>query len=371
MFAYFRVPENEETLRKLILENLEDITADEEENSWKPALDKRFALIRKQINTENPTVIPIFRRSWFRIAAAVLLVAGGFAVFNQIKKQDSNQEVVKIYSAKQEQPVGSNKAVLTLANGSTIILETAENGTVTKQGDIEVVKPAHGELVYKLSNEKPTEVLFNSIATPRGGQYQVILSDGSTVWLNAASNLRFPAAFVGRERKVALSGEAYFEVAKNASMPFIVEVDGKGEVEVLGTHFNVNAYNDDSVVHTTLIEGSVKVVGFAGGESHIIKPGEQAKIHRSGQLTINKDADIEQAMAWKNGTFHFINADLPTVTRQLSRWYDVDIKFKGAVPEKQFNGEIQRDLDLSQVLKLLEKNEVFCRLDGKTLVVLK
>ena len=145
LFTYFGIPENEETLKNLITESLEDVKAEEEDNQWQPALDRRFEFIKKQINAEKPAVIPIFRRSWFRIAAAVLLVAGGFAVFNQIKKQNPDRDIVKIDSAKQES-VGSNKAVLTLANGSTIVLETAENGTLTHQGDVEIVKPVHGQL---------------------------------------------------------------------------------------------------------------------------------------------------------------------------------------------------------------------------------
>jgi len=371
LLSYFIVFGNEKTLRNLIVENLADQDLEDEDIAWNPALDKTFAVIKSRMNVEKGKVVPLFRRSWVRIAAAVIFLLGGFAVFSLIKKTNPNQDIVKINSSKPKQNAGSNKAVLSLANGSNIILETVENGTVTKQGGTEIIKLAHGQLVYKLLNEKPDEVLFNSIKTPRGGQYEVILSDGSKVWLNAASSLRFPAGFNGNERKVELSGEAYFEVAKNASMPFKVEIAGKGEVEVLGTHFNINAYSDEITANTTLIEGSVKVMGFSSHKSHIINPGEQAQIHGNGQITIKKEADARQAMVWKDGTFNFNNADLRTVLRQLSRWYDVDIQFKGAVPERKFNGEIQRDLDLSQVLKLLEKNEVFCRLEGKTLVVLQ
>ena len=300
---------------------------------------------------------------------------GGFLVFNLIKKTDANRDVVTIDTSKQvdasqqASDPGSNKAILTLADGSTIILETAANGTLTQQGNSKIVKPAEGKLAYNLLDEKTTEVLYNSIATPRGGQYQVIFSDGSKVWLNAASSLRFPAGFTGNERKVELVGEAYFEVSKNASMPFKVAIAGKGEVEVLGTHFNVHAYHDEETTHTTLLEGSVRVTGLSTGDSHIINPGEQAQVDGKGQISINKNADTEQAIAWKNGTFNFSNADLEMVLRQLSRWYDVDIKFEGAVPQRKFAGEIQRDLKLPQVLKLLEKNNVFCKLEGKTLIV--
>ena len=152
-------------------------------------------------------------------------------------------------------------------------------------------------------------------------------------------------------------------------MPFKVEIAGKGEVEVLGTHFNVSAYREEATANTTLFEGSVRVIGLATGDSHIINPGEQAQVDGKGQISINKNADTKQAIAWKNGTFNFSNVDLAVALRQLSRWYDVDIKFEGSVPQRHFTGEIHRDLKLHQVLKLLEENNVFCRLEGKTLIV--
>ena len=375
LLAYFDAPENESVLRDLINGCLEEMDDKDEKSLWNPITDRSSAVINAQLNPEKGKVVPILRRGWVSIAAAVVLVIGGFLVFNLIKKTDANRDVVTIDTSKQvdasqqASDPGSNKAILTLADGSTIILETAANGTLTQQGNSKIVKPAEGKLAYNLLDEKTTEVLYNSIATPRGGQYQVIFSDGSKVWLNAASSLRFPAGFTGNERKVELVGEAYFEVSKNASMPFKVAIAGKGEVEVLGTHFNVHAYHDEETAHTTLLEGSVRVTGLSTGDSHIINPGEQAQVDGKGQISINKNADTEQAIAWKNGTFNFSNADLEMVLRQLSRWYDVDIKFEGAVPQRKFAGEIQRDLKLPQVLKLLEKNNVFCKLEGKTLIV--
>ena len=373
LLAYFNDDENEPALRDLITGSLEDMDDEDEKSPWNPITDRSSAVI--ETHPEKGKVVPILRRAWVSIAAAVVLVIGAFLVFNLIKKTDANRDVVTIDTSKQvdapQQAAdpGSNKALLTLADGSTIILETAANGTLTQQGNSKIVKPAEGQLAYNLLDEKTTEVLYNSIATPRGGQYQVIFSDGSKVWLNAASSLRFPAGFTGNERKVELVGEAYFEVSKNASMPFKVAIAGKGEVEVLGTHFNVHAYHDEETAHTTLLEGSVRVTGLSTGDSHIINPGEQAQVDGKGQISINKNADTEQAIAWKNGTFNFSNADLEMVLRQLSRWYDVDIKFEGAVPQRKFAGEIQRDLKLPQVLKLLEKNNVFCKLEGKTLIV--
>jgi ferric-dicitrate binding protein FerR (iron transport regulator) len=195
LLSYFIVFGNEKTLRNLIVENLADQDLEDEDICLEPGLDKTFAVIKSRMNVEKGKVVPLFRRSWVRIAAAVIFLLGGFAVFSLIKKTNPNQDIVKINSSKPKQNAGSNKAVLSLANGSNIILETVENGTVTKQGGTEIIKLAHGQLVYKLLNEKPAEVLFNSITTPRGGQYEVILSDGSKVWLNAASSLRFPRGF--------------------------------------------------------------------------------------------------------------------------------------------------------------------------------
>jgi len=370
LLAWFSA-EDESVLRALITASLEemDVEDKDEDSKWSSVTDRLFADIKTQIKSEKGKVVPVLKRPWVQIAAAVLLVVGGFAVFNLIKKTNPNQNVVNIDTPKQDADSGSNKAILTLADGSSIVLETAANGTVTQQGNSKIVKPANGQLAYNLLNEKTTEVLFNSIATPRGGQYQLIFSDGSKAWLNAASSLRFPVAFIGNERKVELTGEAYFEVAKNASMPFKVEIAGKGEVEVLGTHFNVSAYREEATANTTLLEGSVRVIGLATGDSHIINPGEQAQVDSKGQISVNKNADTKQAIAWKNGTFNFSNVDLAVALRQLSRWYDVDIKFEGSVPQRHFTGEIHRDLKLHQVLKLLEENNVFCRLEGKTLIV--
>ena len=371
LLGHFDFPENEIPLRGLIIDTLENTNADDEGSQWDVATDEMFAVIKKQLNAKKDKVVPFVRRTWFRLAAAVVIFAGGSAVYNSIKNAHQEQQLVKIETFKKEIGPGSNKAVLTLSDGSTISLETASHGTLARQGDTKIVKPVDGQLAYKSFNEKATEILFNSIATPRGGQYQLILSDGSKVWLNAASSLRFPANFTGHERKVELSGEGYFEVAKNAAMPFKVEIAGRGVVEVLGTHFNVNAYSDETTMKTTLLEGRVKVVVLATRDSHVLTPGEQAQLHRNGAISIYKNADTQEVIAWKNGAFNFNNANLRSVFRQLSRWYDVDIVFEGGVPEKQFNGEIQRDLKLPQVLKLLEGNNVFCRLEGKTLFVLK
>jgi ferric-dicitrate binding protein FerR (iron transport regulator) len=210
--------------------------------------------------------------------------------------------------------------------------------------------------------------LYNTISTPKGGQYQVTLSDGSKVWLNAASSLRFPATFSGKERKVELTGEGYFEVAHNKKMPFHVTVNDL-DVEVLGTHFNINAYADESAIKTTLLEGSVKVV--KGNETKIIEPGEQASVTTSeDEINVKQQVDLEQVVAWKNGIFQFERADIESVMRQISRWYDIDVDYHGRVSE-HFGGTISRDVNISDVLKMLEMTGgVNFKIDGKKVIVM-
>src|SRR6185312_1588485 len=193
------------------------------------------------------------------------------------------------------------------------------------------------------------------------------LSDGSKVWLNAESAITFPTAFTGNERKVTIKGEAYFEVAHDASKPFQVTVNGM-QVQVLGTHFNINAYEDDDYIKTTLLQGSVKVT--KGNESVLIAPGEQAKVNNaSGDIKIKKDVDLDEAVAWKNGFFYFSHADLQTVLRQFSRWYDVDVEYEGVLPKRLFEGKIQRSLNLSEALRILETNDVHFKIMGKKIEV--
>lgn len=209
-------------------------------------------------------------------------------------------------------------------------------------------------------------MLYNTINTARGNLYKLVLSDSSRVWLNSASSLRFPAVFSGTERSVELAGEADFEVARNKTMPFRVKVNGM-EVEVLGTRFNVNAYTDEGAVETTLLEGAVKVRNDKGFV--LIKPGEQA-VTKNNETEIGvSEADLDQVMAWQEGFFEFDNTELPVIMRQISRWYDVDIIYKGQTGDKKFGGRISKSLNLGDVLILLEANGVRFTLEGKTLIV--
>jgi transmembrane sensor len=324
---------------------------------------------------ESPVVpietAPVRRIPFARIAAAAIIVLLVTAVGWQWLMRSPKTQVATVEATKNDVAPGGNKALLTLANGSTIVLDNAANGIVAQEGNANVVKLKNGELAYKRSDDKSGNQLTidhsplnNTLSTPKGGEYKIVLPDGSTVWLNAASSITYPTVFEGKERKVQVSGEAYFEVAKMVTVengkrvPFIVDIinrttgDNQGQVEVLGTHFNINAYDDEKAVKTTLLEGKVKT-SMVNGQWSMLKPGQQAVIHHS-QLTIHDNIDVGDVMAWKNGLFHFENADMKTVMRQLSRWYDVEVVYKNnkETADPLFF-EVNRNTNLSDVLKVL------------------
>ena len=307
---------------------------------------------------------------WKKVAAAAVIImmlgTGAYFLFGNKGKQDEIAKTENNNSSNNDVAPGGNKATLQLADGSTIILDSAQNGTLSQQGNARVLKLDNGQLAYNASGTAK-EVLYNTISTPRGGQYQLTLADGSKVWLNAASSIRFPASFTGSKRKVELTGEAYFEVAKNPAMPFTVSVNGMN-VEVLGTHFNINSYADEDVIKTTLLEGAVKVI--KGSVIALLSPGQQAQLTSNGQIGVNKNIDVDEVMAWKNGKFQFGDkVDIGTIMRQIARWYDVDVEYKG-VFTKHFGGSISREVNISQVLKVLETTgDVKYKVEGRKVIV--
>lgn len=319
------------------------------------------------IDTHQPRL-----RMWRVAAAAIILLFLAVAGWLWLNPTSSNDTVKteKPTTTSNEILPGGNKALLTLADGRTIVLDSTANGMIAKQGGATVFKRDDGQLDYNAETQQTAELLYNQLRTPRGGQYQLRLPDGTNVWLNSMSSIRYPTTFTGNERRIELSGEAYFEVAKNTAMPFKVSVDGKAEIEVLGTHFNINSYSDEPYVNTTLLEGSVRVRGLATRSSKLIVPGEQVQLQQNGQLQVQKNVNIEQVMAWKNGVFYFDNTDLPTLLRQLSRWYAIDIVYEGTVPKRQFAGKMQRDLNLSQVLRILQTNKVRYRVEQQKLIIM-
>lgn len=324
--------------------------------------------IRKKIMLQSAAgqkKVHLMNRSWLRYAAAIVLVVGVAAYLRRDVKVDEKAVAI---SEKQEQDVnpGGDKAVLTLADGSVILLDTVKNGILAHEGSGRITKK-DGQLVYNALNTGNKQIGYNTMTTPRGGQYQVILSDGTRVWLNSASSLRFPALFSGKQRAVELTGEAYFEVAANKSMPFKVSVNGM-EVRVLGTHFNVMAYPDERAIRTTLLEGSVQMMN--GARKAFLKPGQEASLaSREAGFEVN-EVNAADAIVWKNGLFQFNDKDIYTIMRQLSRWYDIRVVYTGNMTGKNFSGLISKYTPLSKVLKMLElTKELRFKIEDKIITV--
>jgi transmembrane sensor len=317
------------------------------------------------------------RIKWLRVAAAAVLIgavaAGTITMLAHKAQNPATTAQTQTPAAGDIQP-GSDKAVLTLADGSSIALDSAHAGQLTRQGSTQVLKLADGRLKYKAAEGAvAVAASYNILATPKGGQYRLTLPDGSQVWLNAASSIRYPTAFTGAEREVEITGEAYFEIAQNPSMPFKVRaVNRLGDadpmtIQVLGTHFNVNAYSDEDAVRTTLLEGSVKIK--KGHDSGLLKPGQQAQLQPTGEIRWIPDADVEQAVAWKNGVFEFDGIELAAIMRQISRWYDVQVEYEGTIPTEPFTGRVSRNTTLSGVLKILKLSGIELTVNNNKIIV--
>jgi transmembrane sensor len=307
-------------------------------------------------------------------AALLLLIPGAWlALHSRTTTRLAATTPAKNTSATNDIAPGRSKATLTLADGSTITLDSAHTGNLTSQGNARVIKRGDGQLQYAsaAANTPAAPMVYNVLSTPRGGEYRLKLQDGTNVWLNASSSIRYPTTFIGKERRVEITGEAYFEVAKNADMPFRVSVNnpaaGKNtEIEVLGTGFDVNAYQDEVGQRTTLIEGSVRVSNGPGAVT--LKPSEQA-VSSGNQLKTMQLENPEQTIAWKNGYFEFENADIPTIMRQISRWYDVDVEYQGKGSDDRFSGRFSRNVSLAVVLQILHTSGVQLLADDKKIVI--
>lgn len=303
---------------------------------------------------------------WVAVAVIVLAAAAGL-YFYYFQPSVLTNAGIGSQPMINDAPPGSNKAILTTADGSSISLDSMKNGFVTQQGNVKVFKENNGTLLYRGSSEMNESILFNTIMTPRGGQYQLQLSDGSRIKLNSFSSITYPVWFTGNERSVTITGEAFLQVAKNAKMPFKVKVNDL-EVEVESTEFNINAYSDEPNIKTTLLEGTLQL--SKNSTKQALQRMQQSTFDRKGSFSLEKNVNANEIIAWKNGLFGFNHADIKTVMRQLTRWYDVDVVYEpGAPMNKVVTGEIRRTVNLSEVLKLLEKNDIRCRIDGKTLIV--
>jgi transmembrane sensor len=381
----------------------------EDEDAIRAEILKKIALGEKR---GRGRLIPMRygKRAWIAaaFAGALLLCTGGWFLMHY--KGQNRAVIAKAPSSSLPDDIapGGNKAVLTLGDGTRIVLDTAKNGAVTAQGNMQVVKLNDGQLAYNAAGANSEAnaggnpnggnsvagggdsrhgradgqvnpggrnvIVYNTLTTPRGGQYKITLSDGSKVWLNAASSLRYPSAFAGKERTVEITGEAYFEVAPltpeggHEKMPFIVKV-GDAEVQVLGTHFNVMAYDDEANIKTTLLEGAVKV--RKGDAALLLRPGQQASLHPGGGdgIKLVSDVDADEILAWKNNLFSFNNDDIQTVMRQIARWYAVDVRYEGKVTQ-HFNGNISREVNVSKLFKMLElTGTVHFRIEDNSILV--
>lgn len=324
----------------------------------------------KEALEKNHPVAPVRhisrRTKWNWIAASVLLLLGIGGYF--LLANNENLPDAAIHVPADVAAPTSNRATITLADGTRIFLDSVGHGQLARQGAIKLIKLGNGKIAYQsLGDEKDQAMVYNTLSNPRGSKViDMQLSDGSHVWLNAGSSITYPVAFTGNDRCVKLEGEGYFEIAKDAKRKFIV-ITGGVSTEVLGTHFNVNAFKDDEQnIKITLLEGSVKVNNSQMTSS--LEPGQQALV--ANEIKIETDVDMHLVMAWKNGYFQFDRASLQSVMKELARWYDVEVVYEGYNRPRTFAGEIERNLSLSQVLKILEKNKVNFRIEGKELRVI-
>jgi transmembrane sensor len=332
--------------------------------------DELFELIMRTTAQEGQAKIISIKKPRFRWMAAasvaILIGAGCWFLFFNTPKEKVIAAAVKPKAPVIISPAGT-KATLTLADGSVITLDNADNGTLAKQGNTQIIKMKDGSLTYKAAGAPGQDVSINTINTPKGGHYQVILPDGSLVWLNAASSLTFPTAFTGSSREVKLSGEAYFEISANKKMPFLVNVQ-QSVITVLGTNFNVNGYMDEDHINTTLLEGAVKFTNNSHDQR--LRPGQQVLFRPADGSMQVQEADISQVMSWKNGFFEFENMDIKGIMRQISRWYDVDIIYGGNIADDlKLSGSISRKLSLQELQRLIEPNGVYFKIDGRKIFV--
>ncbi|WP_069659974.1 FecR family protein [Arcticibacter eurypsychrophilus] len=329
--------------------------------------ERLYSAILKNTHEHIPHIKRTAIIKYILAAAAVVLLVLSFGAYQYIQINFSQKNQIVSTKFKDINP-GGNKAILTLSDGSQIILNKEKKGLLANRGNIAIRNDQDGQVVFQIlkgghADADSRNLAYNTISTPKGGQYMIILPDGTRVWLNAASSLKFPAQFSGRTRKVELTGEAYFEVktiiAKKGhdKMPFIVHTiceEGdrrEQEIRVLGTHFNINAYADEAVSKTTLLEGSVRVTQLATHTTRLLHPGQQAKVAHDIQLS---NVDTEEVLAWKNGYFVFENENIGSIMRKISRWYNVDIEYKGNIQNKRFGGTISKFKNVSEVLKIME-----------------
>lgn len=341
--------------REIILQMPADVGYQPDQWEW----------LADRILTQAPVEAPLVqmpshrkRRLYWAAAAVILAMVTGGIWYAGNSKQE---RITLAKTDTAEVQPGRQGALLTLADGTQVLLDTIQNGVVALQGGA-TAKIVNGALIY----EGKGKAVFNTMSTPRGRQFQMTLPDGTQVWLNAASTIRYPTVFTGSERRVEVSGEAYFEVARNSKMPFRVSVNNGTDVEVLGTHFNINSYSNENSINATLMQGSIRV--RKGDEAVVIKPGEQARVQNG--IRVEKEVDLEQVMAWKNGLFNFNGSKLEDVMRQIERWYEIEVVYEKGIPNIPVGGEMSKDIPLKGLMIVLEKLDVHYRMEGRKLIIL-
>ena len=324
-------------------------------------------------STGMPRVFTL--RRWWAAASVTLLLAAGAAYYLL-----QHHQTIRTPAIADVAPAHKG-AILTLSDGSQVVLDSAKNGLVASQNGARVLLDS-GQLSYNPVAGSADAITYNTISTPKGRQFNLQLPDGTQVWLNAASSIRYPTLFNGAERKVEITGEAYFEVAQNSKMPFRISAGKQALVEVLGTSFNINAYGDNGTVNTTLISGAVAVKhmpvkGTAAAERVVLKPGQAAQItiahdmNAADKIKVIPDADINKAVAWKNGAFNLEGASLKEVMKEIERWYDIEVVYENnKIPDIYFTGQMSRNVTLSSFLKALKEWQINYRLENNRLIIL-
>ncbi|SJZ54927.1 FecR family protein [Sediminibacterium ginsengisoli] len=359
------LPQHEQALKDLIDEEIARLELDASFPGRSLTAEEADLIFERIISHHHPAPVAELRqkRRWFvwAAAAAVILVVSGLGYFRQTPVIPASRPIV-ITDVAPAVP----GAVLTLGDGSRVLLDSQHNGNILTQGNANIIKE-NGRVIYSAGSNSAAAVVYNTLTTPRGFQYNLTLPDGTKVWLNAASSITYPTSFTGSKRIVSVTGEPYFEVMPDHSHPFIVQYGSKS-VEVTGTHFNVNAYDEEEDSRVTLLEGSVKV--YNGTTGHVLTPGQQAVLSKTGNgVRVLSDVDTAQVMAWKNGHFDFREADLKTIMRQLMRWYDVEVVYQGQIPARYFTADISRNKNLSGVLQVLALNKIHFRIENKQIIV--
>ncbi|NML22431.1 FecR family protein [Pseudoflavitalea sp. G-6-1-2] len=369
LFALIQSKKHTSELEAVVAEALEDDAFDVADD---PVLrDLIFERILQQRETPVRR-IPLYRRwAW---AAAVLLLLGGATYFYFFTDKHQQSGIAEHKDDHNNIQPGSNKALLTLSDGTVIVLDSAANGAIAQQGNASVTKLPNGEVRYEVNGKATSKVMLNTMTTPNGGQYNLVLPDGSKIWLNAASSITYPAAFTGNQRQIKISGEVYMEIAKDKSRPFMVDVDGRSVVQVLGTSFNINSYTNEGKIKTTLIEGSVRVSNHANNNRTqaagvMLRPGQQAVITASAEDISIRTANTDHVLAWKNGFINFESVSFQEIIRQIERWYDIDVQVEGPMPAVKIGGRMDRGVQLSDLTLFLNNFEIRTKLEGRKLIL--